>query len=95
MYTIKITDHVDDFVTNSSGYALFLVLNKALSDNTSVALSFKNVPATSSSFLNSSLGALVENSGITVLNRIKPIHVFVRQWVKSRAFSIENQRSGC
>lgn len=75
MYTIKITDHVDDFVTNSSGYALFLVLNKALSDNTSVALSFKNVPATSSSFLNSSLGALVENSGITVLNRIKPIHV--------------------
>lgn len=75
MNTIKITDHVDDFVTNSSGYALFLVLTKALSDDNTIELSFHGVPATSSSFLNSSLGAVVDDLGITVLNRIKPVHV--------------------
>lgn len=73
--TITISKIANDFVTNAGGYTLFTVLNAALDNNDLVYLSFKGVSGTSSSFLNSSLGALVDEFGIDILNRIKPIDV--------------------
>ncbi len=75
MVTLTISDCVYDFVTNASGYTLYVTLKELLVKHDLVQLSFRGISATSSSFLNSSLGALVEELGITVLNRIKPVDV--------------------
>lgn len=77
--TIKILDVVDDFVTNAGGFALYTSLKQVLDSNDLVVLSFKGVSGTSSSFLNSSIGALVDEYGISVLQKIKPVDVSVVQ----------------
>jgi hypothetical protein len=73
--TITISSIVNDYVTNAGGYELYTILNNAITNNDLVYLSFKGILGTSSSFLNSSLGALVDEYGIGILGRIKPIDV--------------------
>ncbi len=73
--TIHILEVVGDFVTNASGFALYTTLKKALENNDLIHLSFKGISGTSSSFLNSSIGALVDENGISVLQKIKPTDV--------------------
>ncbi len=63
MKTIYLSEIVDDTYTNSSGYALFIVLKDHLSNGRSVSLSFKGATPTSTSFLNSSLGELLDHMG--------------------------------
>jgi hypothetical protein len=77
---IKIKDIVTDTFTNTAGYGLYLALVDRL-DNTNdiINLSFDDVSSTSSSFLNSSIGALIEERGMGVLKRIKPIKVGATQ----------------
>lgn len=72
---IKIVDTVVDTHSNVSGLTLFDVLEEALDDNQIIHLSFENASCPSSSFLNSSIGALIEKYGIGVLQKIKPSKV--------------------
>ncbi len=77
---IKIKDIVTDSFTNASGYVLYLeIVSKLDSSDDIIALSFEGISGTSSSFLNSSLGTIIEERGIKILNRIKPINVGVTQ----------------
>ena len=77
---IKIKDIVQDTYTNASGYVLYLALVNELENSTNVvSLSFEGVSSTSSSFLNSSLGAIIDERSINILKRIKPINVAATQ----------------
>ncbi len=70
---IIVKDIVNETYTNDSGYNLFITIKSYIDSNdTNVILSFEGATITSSSFLNSSIGNLVENYGISILKRIKP-----------------------
>ena len=60
-----IKDIVDDTYTNASGFALLTILKKYFDAGQTVILSFKNSPPTSSSFLNSSIGELLDYYGFS------------------------------
>lgn len=61
---IYLHDIVKDTYTNASGLALYMVLKPLIaSDQETVVLSFRDSGITSSSFLNSSFGALIEEFG--------------------------------
>lgn len=66
MKTIILSEIVTDTYTNASGYGLFVMLNDAISNKEKVSVSFKGATPTSSSFLNSSLGELIEDYGMDV-----------------------------
>ncbi len=71
---ITIKDIVPETYTNASGYSLFVVMENALDANEEMLiLSFEGVSITSSSFLNSSIGALIDKYGIKVFNRVKAV----------------------
>jgi len=77
---IIIKDIVHDTFTNASGYVLYLAIKDKLNTSTKVFdLSFEGVSCTSSSFLNSSIGAIIEESGVDVLKRMRPTHVGATQ----------------
>jgi hypothetical protein len=76
---IVIKDIVHDTYTNASGYALYLAIKENLSSSKSFDLSFEGISVTSSSFLNSSIGAIIEEKGVDVLKKIRPINVGVTQ----------------
>ena len=73
MDTIIIKDICEDTYTNRSGFVLFTQVEKYVSKGQTVSLSFKGISGLSSSFLNSSIGALVENYGRSILQFIRPI----------------------
>jgi len=71
---IRLIDITKDTYTNKSGYSLFLVLEPYLKDNKQVVLSFENASPTSSSFLNSSFGSLINEFGLnTFKSLVKPV----------------------
>ena len=71
---------VHDTFTNASGYALYLAIKGKLNTSTKVFdLSFEGVACTSSSFLNSSIDAIIEEKGVDVLKRMRLIHVGATQ----------------
>lgn len=75
-----IKDIVSDTFTNASGYTLYTVLKSELDKSEDfISLSFDGVTSTSSSFLNSSIGAIIEGYGFDVLKKIKPVNVGVTQ----------------
>jgi hypothetical protein len=77
---ILIKDIVKDTFSNSSGYSLYLELSEHLNKSDEVILlSFEDISSTSSSFLNSSIGVLVEARGFPILQRIKPVKVGTMQ----------------
>jgi len=50
-------------LTNSEGVKVFKLLDKSISDEVTIELSFSGASALSSSFLNSSIGELIEKYG--------------------------------
>lgn len=77
---INLKDIVTDTNTNASGYTLFIALeNLLLKSNDVIYLSFEGSTITSTSFLNSSLGAIVEKYEPIILKRIKPIKLKMAQ----------------
>lgn len=59
--------------TNTSGETFYLYLNSVMNMKDTIEISFKDSPAPSSSFLNSSFGALIEDIGLqTFLSLVKP-----------------------
>jgi len=63
METYILSDLVSDTYTNASGYTLYTFLEKHIASDDKVELSFKGASPTSSSFLNSSFGELIEKYG--------------------------------
>ena len=69
---LKLKDVVEGTSTNSEGYSLYVVLDKHIKTGASVRLSLANCSPFSSSFLNSSLGALFDLHGFEyVKQRLK------------------------
>ncbi|WP_223653382.1 STAS-like domain-containing protein [Hymenobacter psoromatis] len=62
-------------ISNIDGLALLVAVKNALAEfNNAVSIDFQGVIAFSSSFLNSSIGALCEEMGIDVLHRLRIIN---------------------
>jgi len=73
---IRLKDITRDTYTNASGYSLFLVLEPYLKNNERVILSFEDSNPTSSSFLNSSFGSLIDEFGLeTFKSLVKPVRL--------------------
>lgn len=73
---VIIKNIVSETYTNSSGFSLYTVLKSYFETNTKFELSFDGVSATSSSFLNSSFGALIDDFGLgTFISLVKPINI--------------------
>lgn len=64
---LKLTSIVSETYTNTTGYMLFLALDKYIKANDCVELSFEGATPTSSSFLNSSFGSLIDAYGMDKL----------------------------
>jgi len=63
-----------DTYSNSSGYQLFVILDKHFKDNSRVDVSLKNATPMSSSYLNSSIGELITLYGF---DKFKSVVKFV------------------
>lgn len=73
---VNIKDIVTETHTNQAGYSLFVVLDNYFSTNTMVEVSFANADAFSSSFLNSSIGSLIEKYGQKKFKELfKPVEI--------------------
>lgn len=66
---IQIKDHLDGTMTNIQGDKLFALIKKHFDQGRKVVLSFSEIQGMTSSFLNSSLGALVDEYGIDFLRK--------------------------
>jgi len=67
---------VTETYTNNSGYNLYVAIKDNFVANRPVELSFDGISSTSSSFLNSSFGTLIEEFGLekfTALVKIKNV----------------------
>jgi STAS-like domain of unknown function (DUF4325) len=79
--TIRIMDVVSGTATNAGGIALFANIDKILSTNQKVRLSLDDCTPFSTSFLNSSIGNLIDKYGIDkfksliVYSQIKPSQI--------------------
>ena len=62
---VFIKDIVKDTYTNAAGFVLLTFLQDYLRRGKPVTLSFKDAPPTSTSFLNSSIGELLDKYGFT------------------------------
>jgi hypothetical protein len=73
---VAINKIVTETYTNSSGYNLYVAIKDNFVANQPIELSFDGISSTSSSFLNSSFGALIEEFGLdkfTSLVKIKNV----------------------
>ncbi len=66
---MQLSEIIKDTYTNSSGVVLFAVLDKKIKNNETVNLSFKNSTPMSSSFFNSSIGALIDKYSLAIVRK--------------------------
>ncbi len=66
---MQLSEIIKDTYTNSSGVVLFDVLDKKIKNNETVNLSFKNSTPMSSSFFNSSIGALIDKYSLAIVRK--------------------------
>lgn len=91
---IRLTEIVSETYSNAAGYTFYSELKRLLSNGEQVQVSFLGVPAPSSSFLNSSFGALIEEMGIDkFLKSVKQADVTPTQASMLRHY-IQGFRSG-
>jgi len=73
---IFVKDIVTDNSSNASGYELYRASKDDLKEGKIIHLSFLRAPSPSTSFLNSSFGALIEELGLDrFLDLVKPSEV--------------------
>lgn len=73
--TIIVKNGAPGTLSNADGVSLKIAIEKALSDDNIAILSFAGIDTISTSFLNSSIGEIVDQFGIqTLKNRIKISH---------------------
>jgi hypothetical protein len=68
---IILKDITNSALSNADGIQLEVVLNQAISDGYSVIISFQGISVMTTSFLNSSLGNLIDKYGIDILSNIR------------------------
>lgn len=66
---IYLKNIVKDTITNKAGTELYDLLNKYIQEKQQIELSLKDATAISSSFFNTSFGAIIENYGFVVLKQ--------------------------
>ncbi len=66
---IFVKDLCNGTYTNVDGFSLFSEIDNLLSNNSEVLLSFTEIDSVSSSFLNSSIGAVIEKYGLDVFKK--------------------------
>jgi hypothetical protein len=70
---IRVAHIVKETFTNQAGNDFYLHLKEVLKKGETIEISFKDTSVPSSSFLNSSFGALIDDIGLqNFLNLIKP-----------------------
>ena len=74
-HRIVVCDVVNDTITNAGGLALYHAMVDALNTHNLTELSFQGAGGMSTSFLNSSFGAIVEERGIQILKKFRPVHL--------------------
>lgn len=67
--SINLMDIVPGTTTNMDAVSLQLILNQLLKNNSKIILSMKGATPMSSSFLNSSLGTIIEDYGFDMFKR--------------------------
>ena len=73
---VRLIDIVSDTYTNAAGYIFYSELKRLLAKGEQVQVSFLGASTPSSSFLNSSFGALIEEMGLdNFLKAVKPADV--------------------
>ena len=70
---ISVKDVTKNTLSNSDGVQLQSAIDSALAADDQVSLSFHDVHTISSSFLNSSLGNIIDKYGFDILSKIKII----------------------
>lgn len=65
--TIVIKDKVSGTLSNIEGLNLFYIIERELENSDVIILSFGGINTISSSFLNSSIGAIIDKYGIEIL----------------------------
>ncbi len=84
---VIVKDIINSALSNIDGIQLEAVLDKALSDGYCVTISFHGISVMTTSFLNSSLGNLIDKYGIDILSNIRlvdytsTIAAFVRKYI--------------
>lgn len=86
MKTYNLTDIVQGTSTNTAGEALYVVLENAILNKEKVRVSLIDATPFSTSFMNSSIGAIIENYGI---EHFREFVAFVG-YTKSQASIIKN-----
>jgi STAS-like domain of unknown function (DUF4325) len=61
---VKVSEVITGTSTNAEGYPLFVVMDKIIENRNIIVLSLKGCSIFSSSFLNSSIGNLLEKYGV-------------------------------
>jgi hypothetical protein len=75
MVKVIVKDIVSGTLSNIEGTTLYCAIDSALKNNDSIYLSFEGINTISSSFLNSSIGTLVDAYGIDIIkDRIKIVN---------------------
>ncbi len=82
---------VQDTYTNAAGYALLSVLKKYIEEDKKVILSFEGATPPSSSFLNSSIGELLDEIGF---HKLKSLIRFV-DLTPTQAQTLKNYFQSC
>ena len=68
---ISVKDVTNSTLSNCDGIQLQTAIDNALAADDMVSLSFHDVHTLSSSFLNSSLGNIIDKYGLNILSKIK------------------------
>ena len=89
---ISIKDVASNTLSNTDGVQLQTAIDKILSDGDSVVISFHGISVVSSSFLNSSLGNLIDKYGFDVLSKIKLVDytATIASYIKSYISNIKS-----
>jgi hypothetical protein len=91
MVTVK--EIVKETYTNTSGFNLYIAIRDYFDTDRSFELSFDGISSTSSSFLNSSFGALIEEFGVdkfTSLVKIKNVTKGEAEIIKKYVLGFKN-----
>ncbi len=88
MVKLIVKDITSGTLSNTEGTVLYCAIESALKNNNLIFLSFEGINTISSSFLNSSLGSLVDKYGfnilkdkIKIINYTKPLANIISKYI--------------
>lgn len=88
--SIKVLDVVSNTISNADAVPLRIAIENSLSENKAIKLSFSGISLLTTSFLNSSLGEVIDTCGIDVVTKsisivdyTPSVGNFITQYVKT------------